>query len=131
MNDLLDGCGVHQAAEEQRRIVATRAPFRRLVADRIRSMYSIDLRYHWLLNEEKWCAELNHWVVDIFVAALTRKSDSAMKRTCWESSVCRKPTGSGTGKERPFGSVVFAIHVTGRHRCGFSMRERVCHLSRI
>jgi len=25
-------------------------------------MYSIDLRYHWLLNEEKWCAELNHWL---------------------------------------------------------------------
>src|ERR1035441_735394 len=25
-------------------------------------MYSIDLRYHWLLNDEKWCAELNHWL---------------------------------------------------------------------
>ena len=24
-------------------------------------MYSIDLRYHWLLNDEKWWAEEFHW----------------------------------------------------------------------
>ena len=24
-------------------------------------MYSIDLRYHWLLNDEKWCADEFHW----------------------------------------------------------------------
>src|SRR5262245_24946375 len=24
-------------------------------------MYSIDLRYHWLLNDEKWCALSFHW----------------------------------------------------------------------
>src|SRR5262245_36199666 len=26
-------------------------------------MYSIDLRYHWLLNEEKWCIEESHCAV--------------------------------------------------------------------
>src|SRR5678816_1135672 len=26
-------------------------------------MYSIDLRYHWLLKDEKWCMEPSHWVV--------------------------------------------------------------------
>src|SRR3990172_8702578 len=26
-------------------------------------MYSTDFRYHWLLNEEKWCAEESHWAV--------------------------------------------------------------------
>src|SRR5881409_1898818 len=26
-------------------------------------MYSIDLRYHWLLNDEKWCIEDSHWAV--------------------------------------------------------------------
>src|SRR5712692_7662525 len=25
-------------------------------------MYSTDLRYHWLLNDAKWCIELNHWL---------------------------------------------------------------------
>ena len=24
-------------------------------------MYSMLLRYHWLLNDEKWCAEPYHW----------------------------------------------------------------------
>src|SRR5215831_1827806 len=24
-------------------------------------MYSMLLRYHWLLKDEKWCAEPNHW----------------------------------------------------------------------
>ena len=24
-------------------------------------MYSIDLRYHWLLKDAKWCAEEFHW----------------------------------------------------------------------
>ena len=24
-------------------------------------MYSMLLRYHWLLNDEKWCAEPHHW----------------------------------------------------------------------
>ena len=24
-------------------------------------MYSIDFRYHWLLNDEKWCADEFHW----------------------------------------------------------------------
>src|SRR5512134_1747341 len=24
-------------------------------------MYSIDFRYHWLLKDEKWCAEEFHW----------------------------------------------------------------------
>ena len=26
-------------------------------------MYSTDLRYHWLLKEEKWWAEDSHWAV--------------------------------------------------------------------
>src|SRR5262245_12121066 len=26
-------------------------------------MFSIDLRYHWLLNDEKWCADESHCAV--------------------------------------------------------------------
>ena len=43
--DLLDR-RIHQAAVEHGRIVASPAPFRRLGADRVSCMYSIDLRYH-------------------------------------------------------------------------------------
>ena len=52
---------VEPSVEEHRVVVTARAPFRRL-RPTTSCMYSIDLRYHWLLNDEKrWADDCHCW----------------------------------------------------------------------
>ena len=59
--DLLLDRPIEPAVEEHRVIVAAGAPLGGLVPT-TSCMYSIDLRYHWLLKEEKWWVEDCHWL---------------------------------------------------------------------
>ena len=58
--DLLLDRRVEPAVEEHRVVVAAGAPLATACVPTTSCMYSIDLRYHWLLNDEKWCAEEFH-----------------------------------------------------------------------
>ena len=59
--DLLLDRPVEPAVEEHRVVVAARHTTSTACVPTTSCMYSIDFRYHWLLNDEKWCADEFHW----------------------------------------------------------------------
>src|SRR5262245_54813530 len=64
-------------------------------------MYSIDLRYHWLLNDEKWCMEDSHCAVMSGWHPLLPQAFDSRKKSCGMS---RSPTVlTEEGKNGPFG----------------------------
>src|SRR5881628_970757 len=62
-------------------------------------MYSIDLRYHWLLNDEKWCMEDVHCAVMSGWHPLLPHAFDSRKKSC---GMKRSPTVvADEGKNRP------------------------------
>src|SRR5207237_10934025 len=85
-------------------------------------MYSTLLRYHWLLNEEKWCTELYHWLKMSWWQRL-QESDS-MKNLL---GIFFPPnTWAELGKNGPLGPSPSSSMVAGEVG-GLSMRARFSH----
>ena len=109
MHDLLDG-RVHHAGIEHGGIVASATPFRGLRADRVLHVldrFAIPL----IVEGREMVRGAEPLVVDVFVAALAgvRLHEKLAGNFLPAVHLC------GTGEERAFGTVAFAIHVIGGH----------------
>src|SRR2546425_5065671 len=90
-------------------------------------MYSIDLRYHWLLKDEKWCIDDSHCAVMSGWHPLLPHAFGSRKKSC---GTRRSPTVvTEEGKKAPSRPPPSSYGVSGGV-VGFSIRATCAGLSR-